>query len=70
MPRAARVRSVDDVTATTSPSPAVRRGISPTAAFLLTIGGHILVVAIAVAAMAAAGAAALVMFGSELLAAL
>jgi hypothetical protein len=70
MPRPVRLRSVDDVTATTSSIPIPRREMSPHAALLLTIGGHILVVAIVAAGVAATGLAALAVFGPQVLAAL
>ena len=70
MPRPRPLRSVDDVTATTSSTPIARREMSPTAALLLTIGGNVLAVAIAALGVASIGVAALAVFGPQLLAAL
>lgn len=70
MPPPAHVRSVEDVTATTSSTPIPRREISPTAALLLTIGGNVLAVGIAALGVVGIGVAALVVFGPQLLAAL
>lgn len=70
MPPPRPVRSVDDVTATTSPSPVPRRGISPAAAALLTIGGNVLLVAIAALGVVGIAGAAVVVFGPQVLAAL
>lgn len=70
MPSPQRVRSVDDVTATTSSTPIPRRDMSPTIALLLTIGGNVLVVAIAALGIVGAGIAAVAVFGPNLLAAL
>ena len=70
MPRPRALRSVDEVSTTTSSIPLPHRELSRAAAVLLTIGGNILVVAIAALGIAGVGAAAVVVFGSELLAAL
>lgn len=70
MPSPQRVRSVDDVTATTSSTPIPRRDMSPTIALLLTIGGNVLVVAIAALGIVGAGIAAVAVFGPNVLAAL
>lgn len=70
MPGRRRLRSVDGVSTTTSSVPVPHRELSPVAALLLTVGGNILVVAIAALGVVGVGAAAIVVFGSELLAAL
>lgn len=70
MPAPQRVRSVDDVTATTSSTPIPRRDLSPTVALLLTIGGNVLVVAIAALGIVGVGIAAVAVFGPHVLAAL
>lgn len=70
MPEPQRIRSVDDVTATTSSTPIPRRDISPTVALLLTIGGNVLVVAIAALGIVGVGIAAVAVFGPHVLAAL
>lgn len=69
MPPPAGVRSVEDVTATSS-TPIVRRELSPTAALLLTIGGHVLAVGIAAIGVAGVAVAAIAVFGPQVLAAL
>jgi hypothetical protein len=56
--------------ATTASIPVRRRELSTAAALLLTIGGNVLVVAIAALGVIGVGVAAAVVFGSELLAAL
>lgn len=66
----AHVRSVEDVTATTSSTPLPRREISPTAALLLTIGGHVVAVGIAAIGVAGVAIAAIAVFGPQVLAAL
>ena len=70
MPRRAPVRSVEDVTATTSSTPLPRRSMSPKTALLLTIAGNILVVAIGALSLAAVGIAAVAVFGPNVFAAL
>jgi hypothetical protein len=52
---------------TTSTTATVRHGLSATAAALLTIGGNILVVAIAAAALAGVVLAAIAVFGPQLI---
>ena len=58
------------MTATTASTPIVRREMSPTAALLLTIGGNVLVIAIAAVGAAGMAIAAIAVFGPQLLAAL
>ena len=70
MPQPRPLRSVDDMTATTSSTPIVRREMSPTAALLLTIGGNVLVIAIAAVGAAGMAIAAVAVFGPQLLAVL
>lgn len=70
MPALQLVRSVVDVTATTSSTPLPRRDIPPTVALLLTIGGNVVVVAIAALGIAGVGIAAVAVFGPHVLAAL
>ena len=70
MPVPRRVRNVDDVTATTSSTPIPRRDISPAVVLLLTIGGNVLVVAIAALGIVGVGIAAVAVFGPHVLAAL
>ena len=55
---------------TTSSLPIARRGLSRTAALLLTIAGNILVLGIAAVAVAGVAVAAVAVFGPAVLAAL
>lgn len=70
MPRLAPLHSVDDMTAISASAPNRRRELSRAAALLLTIGGHMLAVAILVVALAGAAVAAVAVFGPQLLSAL
>ena len=68
MPRPGALRSVEGMASTTSTIPLPRhRELSTAAALLLTIGGNILVVTIAAIGVAGVAAAAVAVFGPQLM---